>query len=175
MNFCNNRQQQHGLMFWKHQYFLYLHQSKQVSRMLAEGTMTCISLVMMFMFLVCLSSSHRGDKAVLGLSLVESRIGRSAFSPMTCCACCFASFPCQSYIKDLRVCIFPSALFQAVPCSVVLYLLFYLWRFSCAPTFCTHGLYAPVPAVYLHQFFCSPLPFKPLFITDLQEMFKLLH
>lgn len=81
------------------------------SRVLAEGTVTRIPLVTTFVFLVCLSTSHRGDKAVLGLSLVKSHTGCSAASPARCCACCFAPFPCQPYSKDLKA---PSGPFHAL-------------------------------------------------------------
>lgn len=45
------------------------------NRVVAENTMTGILLIMMFMFPVCLATSHRGDTAVPGLGLVKSPVG----------------------------------------------------------------------------------------------------
>lgn len=123
MYFYNNRHLQHGSVFWKHQYPPYLHQSKQLSQLLAEGTMTCISLVAMFVFPARWSTSHRGDKAILGLSLVPVC---SAVSPVRCCACCSAPLPYQPYIEDWEWVSSPKPPSRPL-LTLVLDLLLHLW------------------------------------------------
>lgn len=135
----------HGSVFWNHQRFLYLRQSKQVSRVLAEGATTYVSLVVMFVFPACSSTSRGGDEAVLGLSLVTSHIDFSAVLPARCCACALASFPTSSPTSRTKNVFFPPLkllLGHRKFCSVA----------SAPPAF-SHA-----NAVYLHWFFCSPLP-----------------
>lgn len=136
----------------------------------AEGTMTCISSGVVLTFLACLSTSHSGDK----LRLVKSPSGHSAVSLVRCCACCFASFLCQSHIKDCE-----STSSSTPPCRP-------LHALQPCICFSTPGIFPvqnqralPVCILVTLQFICTDssalLCHSSLSTVQLWEMFNLLH